>query len=466
MKYNYFLSILLCATYYNPLLAQNLGEVEQGLADTDTVKTELIPDEKPAEGPTDSLSPAKVEVQTHTLSGVVVDADGKGVKKALVSLILLDGSTMDVKANWKGKFKFKKVPAGEYSLNVSHVGKETSELLVTLTDDKDVGNITLSSIALFAADTLTAAPEVAQISGVVVDADGKGVKKALVSLIANGELIKDVKANWKGKFKFKQVPVGEYTLKVSHVENEPTELLVTLIDDKDVGNIALSARIPVAADTLLTDAPDTLTTVPVAPDTLTTVPVAPDTLTTAPEDVQIADSLPAHLILGCGGNIDSNGYIYCQKAKNSIVDFSKIPLKNKEIDTLTAAPEAAKMSDVVSFLVEAIRDEHTGVTTIYDYNKVENIISDLYEKFNVFPEKKLNDTQFFLKMHKSCGVYLRLVPKETVFQRIKNFNSRLADYMGDHPTLFIILLLLLTVTTSAVIGGDGASLGQPPDFPF
>jgi len=81
-------------------------------------------------------------------------------------------------------------------------------------------------------------------------------------------------------------------------------------------------------------------------------------------------------------------------------------------------------------------------------------------------EKKLNDTQFFLKMHKSCGVYLRLVPKETVFQRIKNFNSRLADYMGDHPTLLIILLLLLTVTTSAVIGGDGASLGQPPDFPF
>ena len=265
----------------------------------------------------------------------------------------------------------------------------------------------------------------------------------------------DVKANWKGKFKFKQVPVGEYTLKVSHVENEPTELLVTLIDDKDVGNIALSARIPVAADTL-TD----------APDTLTTVPVAPDTLTTAPEDVQIADSLPAHLILGCGGNIDSNGYIYCQKAKNSIVDFSKIPLKNKEIDTLTAAPEAAKMSDVVSFLVEAIRDEHTGVTTIYDYNKVENIISDLYEKFNVFPEKKLNDTQFFLKMHKSCGVYLRLVPKETVFQRIKNLNSILADYMGDHPTLFIIFLLLLTVTTSAVIGGDGASLGSPPDFPF
>ena len=458
MKYNCFLSILLFAINYNLLLAQNLGEVEQGLADTDTAKTELIPDEKPAEEPTDSLSPAKVEVQTHTLSGVVVDADGKGVKKALVSLIVNGESIKDVKANWKGKFKFKKVPAGEYSLNVSHVGKETSELLVTLTDDKDVGNITLSSIALFAADTLTAAPEVAQISGVVVDADGKGVKKALVSLIANGELIKDVKASWKGKFKFKQVPVGEYTLKVSHVENEPTELLVTLIDDKDVGNIALSARIPVAADTL--------TAVPVAADTLTAVPVAADTLTAVPESAKRADALPAYLILGCGGNIDSSGYIYCQKEKNSIVDLSKIPLENKEIDTQTAAPDAAKMSDVVSFLVEAIRDEHTGVTTIYDYNKVENIISDLYENFNVFPEKKLNDIQFFLKMHKSCGVYLRLVPKETVFQRIKNFNSRLADYMGDHPTLFIILLLLFTVTTSVVIGGDGASLGPPPDFPF
>ena len=292
----------------------------------------------------------------------------------------------------------------------------------------------------------------------MVDADGKGVKKALVSLIANGESIKDVKANWKGKFKFKQVPVGEYTLKVSHVENEPTELLVTLIDDKDVGNIALSARIPVAADTL--------TAVPVAADTLTAVPVAADTLTAVPESAKRADALPAYLILGCGGNIDSSGYIYCQKAKNSIVDLSKIPLENKEIDTLTVAPEAAKIPDVVSFLVEAIRDEHTGVTTIYDYNKVENIISDLYEKFNVFPEKKLNDIQFFLKMHKSCGVYLRLVPKETVFQRIKNFNSILADYMGDHPTLFIIFLLLLTVTTSAVIGGDGASLGPPPDFPF
>ena len=107
MKYNCFLSILLLAIYYNPLLAQNLGEVEQGLADTDTVKMGLTPDEKPAEEPTDSLSPAKVEVQTHTLSGVVVDADGKGVKKALVSLIVNGESIKDVKANWKGKFKFK-----------------------------------------------------------------------------------------------------------------------------------------------------------------------------------------------------------------------------------------------------------------------------------------------------------------------------------------------------------------------
>ena len=55
----------------------------------------------------------------NDLSGIVVGADGEPVKKAIVS-IMVDGKKKEDKTNRKGKFKLKKIPEGEYTINVSH----------------------------------------------------------------------------------------------------------------------------------------------------------------------------------------------------------------------------------------------------------------------------------------------------------------------------------------------------------
>ena len=82
----------------------------------------------------------------NDLSGIVVGADGGPVKKAVVS-IMVDGKKKEDKTNRKGKFKLKKIPEGEYTINVSHEEQGTAELSVIITDDKDVGTIPLSTKA-------------------------------------------------------------------------------------------------------------------------------------------------------------------------------------------------------------------------------------------------------------------------------------------------------------------------------
>ena len=82
----------------------------------------------------------------NDLSGIVVGADGGPVKKAVVS-IMVDGKKKEKKTRKKGKFEFKRIPEGEYTINVSHEEQGTAELLVTITDDKDVGEIPLSTKA-------------------------------------------------------------------------------------------------------------------------------------------------------------------------------------------------------------------------------------------------------------------------------------------------------------------------------
>ena len=82
----------------------------------------------------------------NDLSGIVVGADGEPVKKAVVS-IMVDGKKKEDKTNRKGKFKLKKIPEGEYTINVSHEEQGTAELVVIITDDKDVGTIPLSTKA-------------------------------------------------------------------------------------------------------------------------------------------------------------------------------------------------------------------------------------------------------------------------------------------------------------------------------
>ena len=83
-------------------------------------------------------------VKKNDLSGIVVGADGEPVKKAIVSIVV-DGEKKEHYTNKKGKFKFKRIPEGEYTINVSHEEQGTAELYVIITADKDVGTISLSS---------------------------------------------------------------------------------------------------------------------------------------------------------------------------------------------------------------------------------------------------------------------------------------------------------------------------------
>ena len=55
-----------------------------------------------------------------TLSGRIVDSDGKRVKKADVTLLSGGDVVSEEKTGGNGKFKFKKLAEGEYVLQVTH----------------------------------------------------------------------------------------------------------------------------------------------------------------------------------------------------------------------------------------------------------------------------------------------------------------------------------------------------------
>lgn len=110
--------------------------------------------------------------------------------------------------------------------------------------------------------------------------------------------------------------------------------------------------------------------------------------------------MKVYLVLGCNGHVDNNGFLYCNSIKNPIVDLSKIPEENKR--------------DAVLFL-----DETCGMfdSIVTDRNKISNILSYMYKKYNALPDEDLHMVQTFMQMHKVCGLYLTLVSKE-------NFNVR------------------------------------------
>ena len=80
-----------------------------------------------------------------TLSGRIVDSDGKKVKKAIVTL-LSGGEVVDEeKTGGNGKFKFKKLEEGDYVLQASHDDLGSAEKIVTLTGKQNIGDIALST---------------------------------------------------------------------------------------------------------------------------------------------------------------------------------------------------------------------------------------------------------------------------------------------------------------------------------
>ena len=80
-----------------------------------------------------------------TLSGRIVDSDGKRVKKAIVTLLSGGDVVYEEKTGGNGKFKFKKLAEGEYVLQVTHDEMGSAEMIVALAEKQDVGDIALST---------------------------------------------------------------------------------------------------------------------------------------------------------------------------------------------------------------------------------------------------------------------------------------------------------------------------------
>ena len=80
-----------------------------------------------------------------TLTGQVLDSDGDKVKKAELTL-RKDGDVVEEdKTKGNGKFKFKKLAEGDYVLEATHEDLGSAEKAFTLSDDYDLGKITLST---------------------------------------------------------------------------------------------------------------------------------------------------------------------------------------------------------------------------------------------------------------------------------------------------------------------------------
>ena len=80
------------------------------------------------------------------------------------------------------------------------------------------------------------------LSGRVVNSDGKKVKKAILTLLSDGDVVKEDKTGGNGKFKFKKLEEGDYVLQATHDEFGSAEMIITLDGKKDIGDLALSTE--------------------------------------------------------------------------------------------------------------------------------------------------------------------------------------------------------------------------------
>jgi hypothetical protein len=84
----------------------------------------------------------------------------------------------------------------------------------------------------------------ATLSGRIVNSDGEKVKKAVLTLLSGGDVVKEDKTGGNGKFKFKKLDKGDYVLQATHDEFGSTETIITLADNKDIGDLVLSTKKP------------------------------------------------------------------------------------------------------------------------------------------------------------------------------------------------------------------------------
>ena len=83
--------------------------------------------------------------KTYTLNGRVLNTEGDKVKGATLSLFSDGDLITEQETGGNGKFKFKKIDQGNYVIQATHSEFGSKEIIVDLTNNKDVGNITLST---------------------------------------------------------------------------------------------------------------------------------------------------------------------------------------------------------------------------------------------------------------------------------------------------------------------------------
>ena len=122
--------------------------------------------------------------------------------------------------------------------------------------------IVLALLTLFGGGIYAKTPKKFTLEGKVLDEDGKGVKKAEVTVLFDGESKLKKPAQTKGKkgafsITIKKFEPGDYTISATHEDAGTAELIITLTEDaldkkewkkgkKDIGELALSTTPPEA----------------------------------------------------------------------------------------------------------------------------------------------------------------------------------------------------------------------------
>ena len=83
-----------------------------------------------------------------------------------------------------------------------------------------------------------------KLSGRIIDSDDEKVKDATVLLLSDGDEVGNESTGRKGTFRFKKLDEGEYVLRASHDDLGSAEKIITLSEDLDIGDLALSIAKP------------------------------------------------------------------------------------------------------------------------------------------------------------------------------------------------------------------------------
>lgn len=160
--------------------------------------------------------------QAVSISGVVQNAKGKGVKKADITLTSLDGVEIaSTKSKRKGYFIFEEITPDEYLLSASH--KKAGQVQVQLVPN-ELGNTDIVDLKLqlledepepniipFGRTETQESTEHASLSelnfsGTVLNNKGKGVKKVTLTLVdSHGNKIGEVESDRKGNFSIENI---------------------------------------------------------------------------------------------------------------------------------------------------------------------------------------------------------------------------------------------------------------------